>query len=172
MAVSENTRTLPVARRRVFAALGLLAATPAGAMAGSAAVGAPVTVYRPEPHTAPGIALALADLRAAQADLDGIQARFQILPDDDDNPERVAAENALDMATGRFRNATLDMVGARATTFADMLAKAEALCLALLDGALYEINTPPEEQGEAHDRLAWSLARDILALGHLPAGRA
>lgn len=169
MAISENSTPLPVARRRLFAALGLIAAAPA-AIATSPAASASSPAWLPL-KASPKIAMALADLRSAQDDMDGVSARLEALPDDDDDPDRLAAENALDTVGQRFRDATLDMADAHALTFADMLAKAEALRLALLDGALYQLNTPPEEQGEAHDRLAWSLARDILALVQQPAGR-
>lgn len=155
---------VPLARRRLFAALGLPALLASPLPTGRPAAPVPLAGPPPAPSLAPKIALAMADLRAARADLDGIEARFADLPDDSDDPDRVAAEAALDTADARFCDAVCDLAEAPAATFADLLAKAEALRLALLSGAFQQIGTPPEQQGEAHDRLAWAVAHDILAL--------
>lgn len=161
MAVSENTTALPVARRRLFAVLGLLATVPAAS--------APLVAASPwgDSHK---IALALADLRAADADRRGIEARSHEIGTLGICPESKALEATLAEAADRLYDAMFDLVEARAVTLADMQAKAEGLRLALKLGVFRGRDAPDAEDGNPEDWLGWSLAADILAIAPQPMG--
>ena len=176
MAVSENTRILPVARRHLFAAFGLLATVPV--VQASAAV-APVVPALAAPTEAlapaPKIALALADMKAAAGDVTSAMERLAALCERGAaDPDALAADLAVDQAEERLADAQADLAEAKSRTAADLRAKAEALCVAMQRAPsareLVPLGAPPVERLALHDRLALSLAGDILAL--LPAGRA
>lgn len=173
MAVSANSTTLPLARRGVLSAFGLLATAPV-ALASAVRAGAPGPRqlrhidwprYSLEPAASPKIAMALADMKAADADAESVADRRATLRGRGaHDPDVQAAALAMDQAAERFADAVADMADAPATTAADLAAKAEGLRLAL-DADVFGGHAPANGLDAApRDRLTRGLALDVLEL--------